>query len=442
MAQTIVTYCMPTRLACSCVPNAGVILCITPSLVRQLDCPVSEHPGVSIIKGEDPTLRGFIYGNLDTVYRFPNTCGGGEIYRYGISYDDDQIVAGRRLTDKDISGVVCEGCLSNYILDNVGEPVTLDERTPGFLTLRNQSGCEFTFARGWTELTQDTNTGELTVTYPNGDTQIIDLSGLTVGCAAVVNCETPVTVIDTQTVNLTNSGISTHTVQADVKISADAMNQLQVRPDGLFAVATLSSPASSDHLVDNGNRTFTHTAADGAQVSFCQGVASIVSNDQAGKGIGDGFMIKSASVADCVLYLRSAPEHTSFQVSGAGNYTRSTPTDISTIGISYDGPTLPAVINNPSPYRALIAVGAYDNAKSVEFRQGWAGVIDTAETWASPTGTFRGVIRTHREVIANIPAGGSTVVGPYILSIQTNSGAANSAWYDGAALLVIHCTTV
>lgn len=47
----------------------------------------------------------------------------------------------------------------------------------------------------------------------------------------------PLTVVDTSTVNLTASGYANHTLQADVKISADADNIIVAKSDGLYAAA-------------------------------------------------------------------------------------------------------------------------------------------------------------------------------------------------------------
>lgn len=46
---------------------------------------------------------------------------------------------------------------------------------------------------------------------------------------------TPITVVDTQSVNLTSSGTLSHTIQADVKISANSGNRLSIQSDGLYS---------------------------------------------------------------------------------------------------------------------------------------------------------------------------------------------------------------
>jgi len=65
------------------------------------------------------------------------------------------------------------------------------------------------------------------------DTQLCQLSSDIDTVAGEVT--TPITVTDTQSVNLTASGSLSHTLQADVKISAGSGNRLSIQSDGLFA---------------------------------------------------------------------------------------------------------------------------------------------------------------------------------------------------------------
>jgi len=46
---------------------------------------------------------------------------------------------------------------------------------------------------------------------------------------------TPITPVDTQSVNLSASGTNDHTLQADVKISANSGNRLSIQADGLYS---------------------------------------------------------------------------------------------------------------------------------------------------------------------------------------------------------------
>lgn len=71
-------------------------------------------------------------------------------------------------------------------------------------------------------------------------------------CAAVVNCETPITPVESPTVDLSVSGVSDHTLTAAVKVSSFPGQQLTVDPLGLYvprgANANVCAP-----LVGNGS---------------------------------------------------------------------------------------------------------------------------------------------------------------------------------------------
>jgi hypothetical protein len=51
------------------------------------------------------------------------------------------------------------------------------------------------------------------------------------------NANVPITIIDTLSIDLTQSGVAGHTIKADIKISPDLNNQLEVRANGVFAKA-------------------------------------------------------------------------------------------------------------------------------------------------------------------------------------------------------------
>lgn len=65
--------------------------------------------------------------------------------------------------------------------------------------------------------------------------------------------QTPLTVVDTASVNLTASGIINHTIQADVSISATVGNQIVINPDGLFVPAGAATVSTSGPLVGDGS---------------------------------------------------------------------------------------------------------------------------------------------------------------------------------------------
>jgi hypothetical protein len=182
----------------------------------------------------------------------------------------------------------------------------------------------------------------LNLVQPNGTVLSVDM------CPIVATCltpQTPITPVDTPTVDLTVSGLDNHTIQADVIISPNAGNSLIALGNGLFVGA-----GASDSLVDNGDRTFTHTAVNGAVTNFCQGIQTIVTPNGC-EGIGPSYAIKSASLNGCILNLNGAYEHTTiYQIAVVENNFASVP--VSTVPVA--STVVDLLINNPSACRNLV----------------------------------------------------------------------------------------
>ena len=168
------------------------------------------------------------------------------------------------------------------------------------------------------------------------------------GLFVAATVQTPLTVVDTSTVNLTSSGVDGHTVQADVIISPTAGNQLINIGNGLYV-----PDPGTDTLVDNGNRTFTHTSVDGIAVTFCQGIQT-VRNDTAcaGAGVGATKVIEAASFNGCELILQAeAKSYLSGAAASACAPGFLTPNGAGVFDLN--GIDLNVVINNPSPCRQM-----------------------------------------------------------------------------------------
>lgn len=72
-------------------------------------------------------------------------------YLYTFVYDDGQLVPDVTFAASNISGVLCEGCLTQWVQDTVGNDVKLERRDiegVTYLVLTNQHGCEFAFLEG------------------------------------------------------------------------------------------------------------------------------------------------------------------------------------------------------------------------------------------------------------------------------------------------------
>ncbi len=96
--------------------------------------------------------------------------------------------------------------------------------------------------------------------------------------------------------------------------------------DGVDNTDPQNPVITSDALVNNGNRSFTHTAVDGTETIFCQGLQGIDSDDDNTGGVGEGYMITQADLGltlgdGCTFYLNSAPEHTNISGQVGGTLT-------------------------------------------------------------------------------------------------------------------------
>lgn len=338
MAIQYFQYCAKSRLACAGCPPAQVILCINPpSLVASKDVCCGVPSGVT------PFNYSTIEATVTSVTETYGSCGKEWIY--SIEYDDSQVIEGRIIHGTNVKGIFCEGCFTTWIRELVGNEVCVQDDTPtqGYVTITTQHGCSYTFKRGWS--TVDGDEEGFTVTYPDGetnrfewptlsvvDTATVDLTltggkdkvlqadvrvSNTPGNALVVDgsglyvapvIQTPITPIDTSTVDLAVTGVNAHTVQADVKISTTPGNSLTVNATGLF----VPSPSA--------------------------GVTSLNLGSGCEAGQGAEQMIRDASIAGGVLTLRSAPEH-DFRVGAAPGSATLNYSDVRAVD-TYPGPSL------------------------------------------------------------------------------------------------------
>lgn len=98
------------------------------------------------------------------------------------------------------------------------------------------------------------------------------------GLCVVETSETPITGTDTASVNLTVGGVNAHTVQADVKISATAGNQIAVNADGLFVAATPVAAQTPLVANDSASINFTTSGTDNHTLTGVVKVSATVGN--------------------------------------------------------------------------------------------------------------------------------------------------------------------
>jgi len=120
------------------------------------------------------------------------------------------------------------------------------------------------------------NTPSITLTYSNGnlnaDSNISQASGNSIvinpdGLFVPVANQTPLTAVDSSTIDFSTSGIANTTITASLKISANPSNKIQVASDGLLVqdmttyilpgsgVSTTGSGSASDPLIINATGT-------------------------------------------------------------------------------------------------------------------------------------------------------------------------------------------
>lgn len=336
-----------------------------------------------------------------------------------------------------------------------------------------------------------------------GNLLSINGSGLRVDCNAIAACipvETPISVIDTTTVDLTVAGAGSHTVQADVKVSNTAGNVLSVNPDGLYVAAAAAgaqtpltandsatidfstsgpdqhtltgdvkvstSPGNtiqiygdgifaptpaSDSLVDNGNRSFTHTAVNGAQQSFCQGIQAITLGPGCSPGgVGPDYTLRYITLSGCTLDIGSAPEHYSVVSSqGIGNIA------VPALGAGINGsPSLvtasvinPSLCRNLAVYFSYYSLWEYQMSANGRFHLELASSSDGSPfsvdqyefAMAIP---FDWIERRHisKGTASQLLPGASysLAINPRINALTFNGG----IWYDGTIQVDILGTTV
>lgn len=124
--------------------------------------------------------------------------------------------------------------------------VTLPQASPSGFRLNTAPTPSFLFAGNGNTLPL---LGYVRLSQQSGNVMILNPDGLYVGYPSFT--ETLLSVIDTPTINLTTSGIASHTLQADVKVSLSAANSLIVKPDGLYVSASAVGGTYTDAQARN-----------------------------------------------------------------------------------------------------------------------------------------------------------------------------------------------
>lgn len=192
MTIKFTTYQSEQLIDCGCLPQAA-ILCVSPEIVAQQDV-CQEFATAS-----SPFEYHHIEGTIVERQTFYNSCGQPVSYKYIVSYDDSQLIDGKEVCCSTLLGLICNGCEATYVRDTFGNEPYLRYNDDATLTLVTNHGCEYTFSSsGGTTLVTDTDSVDLTITAPSPN----------------------------------------QTLSADVNISEDEGNTLEIREDGLYTAGS------------------------------------------------------------------------------------------------------------------------------------------------------------------------------------------------------------
>lgn len=146
MGLRTVQFTTSTKIVCAGCNDSGaqVILCVNPEKVGFPECPAGM---VSDNDDEQTYIRSYVEATINAVNCVQNNCSR-KYYIYTFQYDDVQLQANQTLVPADITGVVCQDCLTQWVEDYVGNDVQVSIDEDGFVTIINQHGCEQTFLSG------------------------------------------------------------------------------------------------------------------------------------------------------------------------------------------------------------------------------------------------------------------------------------------------------
>lgn len=136
-----VKWISSTKLPCSCLDPAEVILVVTSSKVKPHSC----DSGVTNPTHEITWTT--VEAEIISSVQWRNPDSGQHGVRYVFEYDEDLLNDGEILTQEDISFVFCKGGMVEWIEQIVGQPVQIYTDSIG-TKLVNQYGCEYLLPAG------------------------------------------------------------------------------------------------------------------------------------------------------------------------------------------------------------------------------------------------------------------------------------------------------
>lgn len=281
MAKRTLKYCSPCLLP---ITNCGsVALCLSSEWVTR----TSDGTGIAYgsISGNVKINKSSEDFGCPSGYTYSSySCNNSCAYEYCIVYDDDQFEinpdTGNNwlLAQESIVSIGPSACIVQAILAAGG-----GGGGGGTFTLDADIGPAQSIAAGNTMLLVGGDGIETVVSAPDTVTISADISGdannyITIGGdgglyvpTPAVSSETPITVSDTATIDITASGAANHTLQAAVKLSGAGDNQITVDGQGLYV------PPTSVSCSDINGFFFSRPNASNAcitEIGLCEGTGN------------------------------------------------------------------------------------------------------------------------------------------------------------------------
>jgi len=372
---TTVVWRSTTLLSCAdCLP-ANVILCVGNGKAASGEC----SPDAV---GQETVQRTTVPATITIFKRYRNSCGKA-YYLYTFEYALADVQPDTFLDCDDIQGVVCDGCLTNYVRDVAGNEVTIEEieySSPPTLQITTQHGCKYNIIKPDAIIVEG-DSGPAQVIYPGDTLNILGGAGVTTTASDLGN------------------------VTVDIDLSEDESQIAQI-VDGQLLVpspSVLACPEILDCINTDGLITGAGTEGSPYTVT-CTGVRSCINTTGliTGSGTaGSPYSVSCTGVLGCI--------NTTTPISGNG-----------TAG---------------NPYSVNIGPG-------LEFSLG-AIRVNTSGAWGAGTLNFPACASTTSGEAIYVDSGGNIRTAPPHTTITAGSSATSGTITDisTAGTVYTHATT-
>jgi hypothetical protein len=220
--------------------------------------PCNTRSDVIICLDSDKVLNGakFIEGVLISGPSL-QSCSSGSTYRHVITYNETDLTTGLPITSSDVKGVICKGCWTDYV-----ETVERSVFTQGVVGGDGTSGEPIKIKPG------ALNT-----------TLITDSAGVVRFDVAPALAQTPISLVETNTISGTVDGVSDHRLTINVKIDPALENTLIETPNGILNTVVVAPGSGMTNFTVSGDTGPTQSITEGDNLKvFGQGLIETVAS--------------------------------------------------------------------------------------------------------------------------------------------------------------------